>query len=235
MQTDAPKINPPKRKRRWLQFSLRSLLIFTTICAMACGWLAKRIEMKRKEREAFCHFAPGVAYDYQIDSSSERKIDRNAEPPGPKWLRQVLGDNFFGKVVRVDIQGGHKIGQQITDADMKFLADLPDLESVDFWHQPVTDKGVAYIATLPQLRTLLLDGTGITDVGVERLKELTELQTLGLSSTQISDAGLVSLKGLTELEALYLSNTHISDAGLMNIHDNEPLVQFVVETDENRR
>jgi hypothetical protein len=28
----------PKRKRRWLQFSLRSLLIFTLICAKGVGW-----------------------------------------------------------------------------------------------------------------------------------------------------------------------------------------------------
>lgn len=42
---------PPKRKRRWYQFSLRSLLIFTMICAVACGLLGKRMEQKRKERE----------------------------------------------------------------------------------------------------------------------------------------------------------------------------------------
>ena len=43
-------IASPARRRR-LQFSLRSLLILTTLCATACGWLTHRIEQKRKERE----------------------------------------------------------------------------------------------------------------------------------------------------------------------------------------
>jgi hypothetical protein len=32
MQTNPPKIDPPKRKRRWFQFRLRTLMIFTLIC-----------------------------------------------------------------------------------------------------------------------------------------------------------------------------------------------------------
>jgi hypothetical protein len=52
MQTEPSKSAPPKRKRRWLQFSLRGLLVFTLICAIASAWLARRIDQKRKEREA---------------------------------------------------------------------------------------------------------------------------------------------------------------------------------------
>jgi hypothetical protein len=37
MQTDPPKADPPKRKRRWFQFSLRAMMIFTGICAIASG------------------------------------------------------------------------------------------------------------------------------------------------------------------------------------------------------
>jgi predicted small integral membrane protein len=44
MQTESPEAEPPKRKRRWFQFSLRTLMIFTMIVAFACGcvgWQAK--------------------------------------------------------------------------------------------------------------------------------------------------------------------------------------------------
>jgi hypothetical protein len=34
MQTEPPKADPPKRKRRWFQFSLRDLLALITL---ACG------------------------------------------------------------------------------------------------------------------------------------------------------------------------------------------------------
>jgi hypothetical protein len=51
MQSEPPKAEPPKRKRRWFQFSLRSLLSCTMVCAVAAGWLGKRMEQKRNERE----------------------------------------------------------------------------------------------------------------------------------------------------------------------------------------
>jgi hypothetical protein len=39
----------PNRKRRWFQFSLRTLLIFTALVAIACGWLGSKIERKLQE------------------------------------------------------------------------------------------------------------------------------------------------------------------------------------------
>jgi hypothetical protein len=35
MQTDLPKAEPPNRKRRWFQFSLRTLLIGVTLVAIS--------------------------------------------------------------------------------------------------------------------------------------------------------------------------------------------------------
>jgi hypothetical protein len=37
MEAEPPNIEPPKRKCRWFQFSLRTLMIFTGICAIASG------------------------------------------------------------------------------------------------------------------------------------------------------------------------------------------------------
>jgi hypothetical protein len=43
MQSEPPKAEPPKRKRRWFQFSLRTLMIFTLICAVGsrCRFAAR--------------------------------------------------------------------------------------------------------------------------------------------------------------------------------------------------
>jgi hypothetical protein len=50
IQTEPTKANAPKRKRRWVQFSLRTLLIVTLICAIASAWVARRMKQKREER-----------------------------------------------------------------------------------------------------------------------------------------------------------------------------------------
>jgi hypothetical protein len=52
MENDSSDAGLPKRKRRWFQFSLRTLLIGVTVAALACGWLVRRVEQKRNEREA---------------------------------------------------------------------------------------------------------------------------------------------------------------------------------------
>jgi hypothetical protein len=37
MQAEPPKAEPPKRKRRWFQFSLRTLMIVVAIVAVQCA------------------------------------------------------------------------------------------------------------------------------------------------------------------------------------------------------
>ena len=41
MQTDPPNAEPPKRKRRWYQFSLRTLFIVVTVVAIYCPFGAR--------------------------------------------------------------------------------------------------------------------------------------------------------------------------------------------------
>jgi hypothetical protein len=52
VETELPKADRPKRKLRWFQFSLRTLLILTTLLAVGAGLLSQRIARKRKEGDA---------------------------------------------------------------------------------------------------------------------------------------------------------------------------------------
>jgi hypothetical protein len=49
MQTKPPKAEPPKRTRRWFQFSLRTLMIVVTLLAVPMGyvgWQAKIVKSR---------------------------------------------------------------------------------------------------------------------------------------------------------------------------------------------
>ena len=49
METEPPKASPAKRKRRWFQFSLRTLLLGVTVLALVCGyvnWQAKTVNKR---------------------------------------------------------------------------------------------------------------------------------------------------------------------------------------------
>jgi hypothetical protein len=74
--------DPPKRKRRWFQFSLRSLMIFILICAVACDWFGWQAKIVR-DRKSELNRVVNVRL-IGIDSDDQAK----AIP----WVRRFLGD-----------------------------------------------------------------------------------------------------------------------------------------------
>src|ERR1700676_1787169 len=106
MEAEPPKADPPKRNRRWYQFSLRSLMIFTLICAVCAGWLGKKIHQKRREREAV-HAIVKAGGDAWYDQQRPNKRSGRSEPSGPRWLRNLLGENFFREVKEIDLYQGN--------------------------------------------------------------------------------------------------------------------------------
>jgi hypothetical protein len=66
MEAEPRKADPPKRKRRWFQFSLRTLMIGVTVLAVPCGYVGWQAKIVR-ERTAWdteykqCHW-PVVAW-----------------------------------------------------------------------------------------------------------------------------------------------------------------------------
>jgi hypothetical protein len=195
MEAVTPKVDPPKHKRRWFQFSLRSLLIFTLLCAVGSAWVAQRMERKRQEREAvdaIRGIGGTVEYDYT-----------GAEPPGPAWLRRLLGDNFFSEVIGVQLPGDYSLrlgfdgfgpSHGATDADLKCLSKLPNLRSLGLRATNITDDGLKELIGLTHLERLDLQHTDTGDAGLARLKTLTELQVVDLSNTRVSDAGVKDLQ-----------------------------------------
>jgi Leucine Rich repeat len=217
MSIDASDAAPPKRKRRWFQFSLRTLLIFTLIAAIACAWLRSKIEQKRQERqtvEAILKSGGKVKYDYQIANPP-------ATAPGLDWLRSMLGEDFFSEVVSVDIY--HNFFEQLlwpkaADLQLKRIKDLSHLESLYLSRTNTTDSGLKNIKDLTKLKDLNLDDTDITDAGMTNLKGLVHVKSLSLALLKITDAGLANLEGMTELESLMLYKASgVTDAGLVHL------------------
>ena len=129
------------RRRRWYTFSLRSLLIFTVIAGFGFGWLGLKVKEARDQRlavEAIEKLEGAVFYDYQYDEQGIWISD--AEPPAPRWLRQLLGDDLFCSVLSVVIED-----QQFTDTGLIDVAGLTNLEDLNLSGTQVTDAGLAHL------------------------------------------------------------------------------------------
>ncbi len=157
---EAEPIAAPKRKRRWYQFSLRSLMIFTAIIAVLFGWLGSKFEQKRRQcaaTEAIVKAGGQLSYDYER-VKGKPGYWQPAEPFGPAWLRAILGDNFFSEVDLIYC---------ISAAEN--LKEFPRLRSLRLMSWGITDEAVESVKTLKELRDLGLIDAKLSDAAVNEL------------------------------------------------------------------
>ena len=94
MQTDPHKADSPKRKRRWFQFSLRTLLIVVTLLSLPCAFVGSQLNIVR-ERSA-------MRKRLLAEGALLKPPDAKAGHPSnsPSWLRRFLGDNNTPAICR---------------------------------------------------------------------------------------------------------------------------------------
>ncbi len=208
-------MSDPKPKRRWFQYSLRTLLAFVTLCALACSWLAVKMRQAERQREA--------ATAIEKLGGSVRWDDGVSK--WPRCLRNVLGDDFFVSVECLWLNS-----TEVTDAGLENLKGLSQLRFLSLKDTRVTDAGLEHLKGLSELQELVLDGTQVTGAGLEHLKGLSQLWGLYLGGTHVTDAGLKHLKGLNQIVFLSLQSTPVTDAGLEHLKRLSQL-QFLTLTD----
>jgi len=187
---------PPKRRRRWLSYSLRTLLVVMTIFCVALGYWVHRAKRQEAVVEWVEDNGGRVNYDFEFGEKDEFIDD--PQPPGPKWVQAFLGNDYLATVVYVVLnQEGDSCPPDPRRSELKDVIPLAKLE---------------------QLKYLYLNSTQVSDL--TPLAGLTSLEWLDLQNTQVSV--LTPLARLTRLEVLYLSdNKQVSDlkplAGLTSL------------------
>jgi Leucine Rich repeat len=201
---------PATPKSHSYQDALRSLLVFTLLllCLILGIWFAVTMVYAGKQKavvEEIENLGGLVWFDYQFDASGKEMPD--AEPPGPPWLRRVLGDDFFTNVTKLYVR-------QFTDEKLEHLEALSQLRWLDLMETEVTDFGLEHLKGMTKLHTLNLAGANVTDAGLAHIRGLSQLESLDLDRTKVTDAGLQRIRGLTQLHTLSLRATKVTAAGV---------------------
>jgi hypothetical protein len=235
--TAAP--NSPPRKRRWLQFSLRTLLIVMLVVGAICGWIGNRLQRARHQEqvvEQLTKLGASVCYDFEWEEFGEDPLaftlldfESPRTPPGPKWLRSLVGDDCFRRVVGVHFDYG---GQ--SDEVAQLAGTLDDLVCLTFglgdagYH--LTDAGLAKLGNLRKLEQLEVDNCAkITNDGLRVLRQLTNLERLVLLNTdQIDQSGLRHIAGLTKLHSLVYRADKFDEQVLGELGDLKLLQRLVL-------
>jgi hypothetical protein len=223
------------KPRRWLRFSLRTLLVLVTLACIWLGMVVNRAEQQRRTVAAFRALGNRVEYDTPYTNP-------RGEPSNWRWLRSWLGNDYFDSAYYVGLSHGvddellHRVrclrgvrrldvmGPKVTDEGMAAISRVSTLETLAVHAQEVTDEGVRHLSRMRKLRGLFLWAPKVTDRGAKSLAKLEDLDGLSLHDTQVTDDGLMSLCSLTNLSKLRvtqqtrsLKRRQITDKGVYHV------------------
>lgn len=196
------------RRKYWLGRLLRITLAFVVILGSVVGWIYWQATVEQK----------AVA---KLKPIGVRCLTR---PVGPAWFGRwawqhnlPLPETVVSIQTSVEPWGARYKGLPISDADLRHVRDLRNLQRLALGDTKVTDAGLVHLKDLTNLHQLVLFDTKVTGSGFVHLRNLTELRKLELNGTQVTDAGLAHLTALTKLQKLALFNTQITDPGLAHL------------------
>jgi internalin A len=220
--------------RGFMRVGLRGLIVVVLVIGVWLGWLVRSARIQREAVVAIRQAGGTAKYDWEWSNGNETP---EGKPRAPGWLVDLVGGDYFGHVVDVDLYDNdvttdatvEQIGRftrlwrlmliksSVNDASLVHLKRLTDLHSLELCGTRITDAGLSNLTGLRNLTQLILPLNQVSDAGLAHLKGLTDLTELNLWRTQVSDAGMVHLRGLTNLVSLELGHTRVNDAGLVDL------------------
>jgi hypothetical protein len=234
-------MNDTPTKRRWFRFSLRTLFVLVTVLGI---WLGIQVDAARRQKEAVTAILKSggtIWFDYQIrmTTPSGGWGQSDAPPPGPAWLRKLVGDDYF-RTAKVAGIGDTTGEATIAESDFAQVAQLPELEILAIDNvqicgkksgviRPIHDDDFVVLERLTKIGCLELTfarSGSFTDNGLKHIQHLSRLDQLNLTNCDVTDAGLQYLKGLTKLKKLLLVGTQVTDDGIRDLKKSLPTLKI---------
>ncbi len=184
MAANNPAPDTARPRRPWFRYSLRTLLLAFVVVSVGLAWFTARMKKAHRQRAAvttIVSLSGLVIFDDQPDDLTAAPSESSV----PRWLRNLLGEDFFRTAVHV---------VAFNDATMEAVRDLSEIRRLDFVGGPASDAGLVHASRLSRLEVLNLSDTQITDAGLEHLAGLTQLRELSLRGTYVTDQGVQKLQ-----------------------------------------
>lgn len=226
-------------KRRWFRFSLRTLFV---VVALLCAWLAietNRAQTQRRAVEMIVRHQGRVVYHHQRPQGTRGAAKLDLEVRAPRWLRDLVGDDYFRSVCGVTLD--QPDSAPLTDDDWSLLGKLTSLEMLTLHNQTLGDANLESLKHLTKLQVLTMTGGDLTERGIPMIARFEKLWFLQLGTAQrgswtsksskfrpspLCDDSLAAIANLRDLEYLFIAGSRTTDAGLAALRQFKKLAHL---------
>src|SRR5664279_3731849 len=130
-----------RSRRRWFQFSLRTLFVIMFVLSALCAtfaWWSRQARRQFATINALGEMGVGVFY---------------TEHPFPEWLQSSLGYDYFQSVELVMSEQMHSA---VTPEVVRRLAELPKLRGIRLSEPKFADEDLQLLGTCRDLESICL-------------------------------------------------------------------------------
>jgi hypothetical protein len=191
---------------------VNALIVGVLAVISSYGWWEYAVGQQRDAVAAINSVGGEVLYDWQW--SNGRPLPRPARPRWPDWVVNVLGPDFLGRVVAVNLS---RAGLSANNDLISDVGRLRHLEHLTLGQSAITGKGLAPLRDLTRLKTLYVWDTRVSAADLVYLEKMVKLEELVLPRIPLSDADLAHFARLTKLKGLILSGNRITNDGLAHL------------------
>lgn len=175
---------PTRKRRRWRQFSLRTMFVLLTVAAVFLAMLSPPL-VERGREQAVVRTIEAAGGRVSVYDTKYDYVPRF----GSSVVSTVLGSRIYQRVSELVLSGS-----TIKDADLEQFHQLTRLRALSLGGTKVTDAGLPHLKHNANLESLDLSQTLVTDTGLQHLKEFRSLRRLNTAGTQITYEGLEELQ-----------------------------------------
>jgi Leucine-rich repeat (LRR) protein len=215
--SDPPEKASPPEKRRWLQYSLKSLLIAMTIAVAVFGairWYTAPYLLQRDAAAAFDEAGGSI----------------ETIPGDPQWLRDLWGEETVRHITKADL-----MDCELTEPMFRHVVGLPRVEYLTLGGLEMTDERMQRLDGLETLRLMVLDSTAVTDAAIESLQEsIPDLQVFKSERRAIEFLdGTAAVTHLVDLDApdwlpAAIDVAHLKSVEFVDTEDvTEPIFEHI--------
>ena len=214
------------RKRRWYQFSLRTLIVVIVLLSVLFGTLSAWLQRGRRQTQAVAtirKYKGNITYDYMSHHNADGSVSygHKVDSPVPVWLIRWLGVDFFHEVVSIDADSGSQ--HAVWDA----IGQFPEVTRLSVSGSSLQGPvDVTSLSKLRRLRSLLISGDTIRGEDLRCLQDAVDLESLWIQDSTFNDQGLQYLAALPKLTTLSFRYTRVGDDGLAFLADY-PSLKYV--------